>query len=89
MKHKRGRIEIIGEILDTINKGHNRKTRIMQSVYLNWRNFKEYMKFLLENELVEEIVDGTERYYELTEKGEKILENYREIMEVLKIVSLC
>lgn len=88
MRGKRGRIEIIGEILYMIYKGETRKTRIMQGVFLGWKSFNTYMDFLLENELIKENGvkkgDVLEVHYTLTEKGEGILRRYLEIKEVLK-----
>jgi len=88
MKGKRGRIEIIGEILKMIEGGETRKTRIMQGVFLGWKSFNAYMKFLLENELIKENGvkkgDVVEIHYKLTDKGKKVLEKYLEISEILK-----
>ena len=88
MKGKRGRIEIVGEILFTIYKGETRKTRIMQGVFLGWKSFNNYMEFLVENELIKENGikkgDNLEVHYQLTPKGENVLKKYLEIKEVLK-----
>ena len=84
MHGKRGRLEIIGEILEVIDRGEKKKTRIMQRTYLGWRSFKSYLDFLLENNLIKENGLGdTERQYELTENGMKFLDNYRQIKKLL------
>jgi len=88
MRGKRGRVEIIGEILNMIYKGETRKTRIMQGVFLGWKSFNTYMDFLLENELIKENGvkkgDTLEIHYSLTEKGKEVLKRYLEIKDVLK-----
>jgi len=84
MKSKRGKLEIVGEILDVINRGETKKTRIMQSVYLGWRSFKNYLDFLLENGLIKENgVNDTETHYVLTEEGLNFLNCYRQIKNLL------
>ncbi len=84
MSGKRGRLEIVGEILAAIERGETKKTRIMQSVYLGWRSFKSYLDFLLETGLIKENgANDTETHYELTKEGLKVLENYKQIRKLL------
>lgn len=56
-----------------------KKTRIMQKAYLDWRNFKRYFDFLLEEGFIERTQDVC---YTLTNKGEKLLTRLEEVDEI-------
>ena len=79
----RSRWEIILDLLKTTLKEKNaKKTRIMQKTYLDWRNFNKYFPFLLEEGFIAEYKD--EKYYELTERGRKLLEGLEKVNELLR-----
>jgi len=69
---KRGRNEIISQILSICLKGSN-KTRIVYQANLNFRTVNPYMDILIENHLIEAI-QGTPVLYITTEKGKGLLE---------------
>ncbi|MCZ7355789.1 MAG: hypothetical protein O8C66_07730 [Candidatus Methanoperedens sp.] len=78
----RSRWDIILEVLGIILEENNvKKTRIMQKAYLDWRNFKRYFDFLLEEGFVAKT--NPDEYYELTEKGKEL---FRRLNEVKKLV---
>lgn len=85
-KAYRGRYQIIAKMLNIINdsgiEGAN-KTSIMYKSYLSYAQLKEYLSFMVEKGLVEEIphqFSGNEKLvYKITGKGLRMLEISREI----------
>lgn len=76
----RSRWEIIMDMLKAIQEEDKaKKTRIMQKAYLDWRNFKRYFDFLLEEGFIECTQDVC---YTLTNKGEKLLTRLEEVDEI-------
>jgi predicted transcriptional regulator len=76
----RSRWEIILDVLKAIQEvSKAKKTRIMQKAYLDWRNFKRYFDFLLEEGFIECTQDVC---YRLTEKGERLLARLQEVDEI-------
>ncbi len=76
--------EIILDILSATAKNKNtKKTRIMQNAYLQWNNFDKYFTYLIEKGLVEK-KSSDEDNYELTEKGDELLEILNRVNEILK-----
>ena len=78
----RSRTEIISQILDAAN-GHVdiTKTRLMYKVFLSQSQLKEYLKVLIEHELLG--YDFVTRTFKTTQKGLKFLHLYNKINEVL------
>jgi len=54
----RGRTEIVAMILESANEGAT-KTKIMYSAFLSYNQLKEYLTFLIENNLIEHL-EGTQ-----------------------------
>jgi predicted transcriptional regulator len=78
----RSRTEIISQILDVANGAVNvTKTKLMYKVFLSQSQLKEYLKVLIENELLR--YDSVSRTYKTTPKGLKFLYLYNKINEVL------
>ena len=76
--------EIILDILSATAKNKNtKKTRIMQSAYLQWKNFDKYFTYLIEKGLIEK-KHSDEENYELTEKGDELLGILNKVDEILK-----
>ena len=76
--------EIILDILSATAKNKNtKKTRIMQNAYLQWKNFDKYFTYLIEKGLVEK-KSSDEDNYELTEKGDELLEILNRVNKILK-----
>ena len=85
MNKKRGKLEILMEILNVVYKsGGAKKTRIMQSAYLDWRNFKKHFDFLVEKGFLSEIYSNSDRVYCISKKGKELLEKLVELYEITK-----
>ena len=77
----RSRTEIVGNILDAAN-GRATKTKIMYKAFLSYSQLKEYISFLIENNLLE--YHDITRTFWTTEKGLKFLKTHNEIGELLQ-----
>jgi predicted transcriptional regulator len=76
----RSRTEIVAMILEASRSGAT-KTKIMYKAYLSYTQVKEYIAFLLDNELLA-YEQGTQ-LYKISEKGYKFLRSYSEISELV------
>jgi len=54
----RGRTEIVATMLEAAN-GRATKTKIMYSAFLSYNQLKEYLTFLIENNLIQHL-EGTQ-----------------------------
>ncbi|HEY3094813.1 MAG TPA: winged helix-turn-helix domain-containing protein [Nitrososphaera sp.] len=79
----RSRTEIVYQILATAKEidGVN-KTRIMFKSYLSFAQLKEYLKLLIDSELLEYDPEGNT--YRTTDKGVKMLEACRAINHLVQ-----
>ncbi len=78
----RSRTEIISQILDAANGAVNvTKTRLMYKVFLSQSQLKEYLKVLIENELLS--YDFVTRKFKTTQKGLKYLHLHNKIDELM------
>jgi len=88
LKHKkprsrnanRGRIEIIGDILEVCLDGVTRRTHIMYRGNLSYLMLREYTEELIRKSLIEEKNSGS---FITTEKGRAFLKYYERIREML------
>jgi len=72
------------DILSATAKNENtKKTRIMQSAYLQWKNFDKYFTYLIEKGLVVK-KNYDEENYELTGKGDELLGILNKVDRILK-----
>lgn len=79
---KRGRDVIISKILDIcINGAH--KTRIVYQANLNFRTVNPYLEILTKNGLINARTDGKLVVYETTDRGLKLLDNFKQIQNEL------
>ena len=76
----RSRTEIVEMILQAAREGAT-KTRIMYKAYLSYTQVKEYLSFLLENDLVK--YEEGSQIYRITEKGLHFLQVYGEISDLV------
>ena len=82
MVKKRSRWELIYDVLKvTLEERNAKKTRIMQRAYLDWRNFQKYFNLLLERGLIAKCDDAAD-CYEITKKGEQLLERLKDVDEI-------
>ena len=83
MGKDRSRWEIILDILNVIHKEKKiKKTRLMQMAYLDWRNFKKYFDYLLEENFISES-NPDSNSFSLTEDGIELLDRLKKVKELL------
>ena len=85
---RRSKMEIYLDILKTLaQKGPLKLTHIMYKSNVNCCVLKEYLDFLIQQELVEEKTAGKKRIvYAVSEKGLKVLKYFRELKIMLPLV---
>lgn len=77
--------KIIQDILQvTLDEKMSKKTRIMQRAYLDWRGFKRYHGYLMEQGLLEHCHPDIECYM-ITDKGKDMLCKLKEVEWMLKL----
>lgn len=57
------------------------KTKIMYKAYLSYSQVKEYLTYLVENDLV--MLDKSDQMYSITQKGHEFLTKYDEMSELV------
>jgi predicted transcriptional regulator len=83
MGKDRSRWEIILDMLHVIQKEKKiKKTRLMQKAYLDWRNFKKYFNYLLEENFISES-NPDSGSFSLTENGSELLDRLKKVNELL------
>ncbi len=82
---KRGKLEIIKDILSIIRKDSNsiKPTPLLRKSNLSSARFKGYFSELIEKGFVEKVEKKGERFISLTDKGFKFLEKYRTIIDFI------
>ncbi len=84
VRTERSRWEIIRDMLTVLTEDKkSKKTRIMQRAYLDWRNFKRYFNFLLEEGFITKCDNSELENYELTERGKELLKRLKIVGEML------
>lgn len=78
---KRGFIEIVGDILQSINDKPLKKSHISHNCNLDPRSTTKYLKIIISLGLVEKSKDL--QHYFLSEKGIKFLKQYNNLTEFL------
>lgn len=90
MNLKRGSLQVCLEMLEAINSGVHKPTRIMYKVNLSWNTCQSMIDFMLERGFIEHRVIGeggpktirTHHQYFLTEKGVAALKAYKSIKDL-------
>jgi predicted transcriptional regulator len=85
---RRSKLEMYIDILKVLARhGPLKLTHVMYKANVNCSVLKEYLDFLIKQNLVEERIVGKARIvYALTERGMTVLKYFRELKEVLPIV---
>jgi len=84
-RNERSRWKIIQDILKVaFDEKKAKKTRIMHMAHLDWRNFKRYYDYLMEEGLLANC-DPENEFYMITDKGKKVLDKLNELDEILKL----
>jgi predicted transcriptional regulator len=81
-RKRRDRLYIIAEILN-IAKGGSLKTQIMYRANLSFAQLNEYLSFLTKMEFLEIQNENRKSTYMTTAKGERYLEKYKDISNLL------
>jgi predicted transcriptional regulator len=84
---RRSKMEMHLDILKTLaTKGPLKLTHIMYKANVNCCVLKEYLDFLTQNELVEEMILKKQKIvYKITEKGFKVLKYFRQLQVMLPV----
>ncbi len=82
---KRGKLEIIKDILKIIQENHNsiKTTPLLRQSNMSSSRFKEYFNDLLYKNFIKKINKKEGLFISLTEKGNKFLEKYKTIINFI------
>jgi len=85
---RRSKLEMYIDILKVLaQRGPLKLTHIMYKANVNCSVLKQYLDFLIKQELVEERTAGKRRVvYAITQRGITVLKHFRELKQVLPIV---
>ena len=83
---KRGKLEIIKDILRIIQKSNGliKPTPLLRKSGISSASFKEYYTELLQKELIKEKTNPQGKYINLTEKGFRFIERYKTIISFIE-----
>lgn len=83
MARKRTRLEVIKDILEVIKakNGRIKPTHILYKSNLSYQMMDDYLKELIEKELIRELKTKNGRTYILTDKGFSFLSEYSRIKD--------
>jgi predicted transcriptional regulator len=77
----RSRSEIIASILTTANGNRIRQTEILYKTYLSHALLRDYLLFLIENDLIEYTTG--DRTFKTTEKGMRFLRMHSQLNDLI------
>ena len=82
---KRGKLEIIKDVLSIIYKNHNsiKITPLIRQSNISSTRFKEYYSELLNKNLIKENSHKENKTISLTDKGHQFLEKYKTIINFI------
>ena len=80
---KRGFLEIIADILNSIKSGNSQKTQICSKCKLDSRIVKKYLKLLQSLDLIKSF-NGDMASFTITEKGIKYLEKFNSFIDMIE-----
>jgi len=85
---RRSKLEMYVDILNVLShRGPLKLTHIMYKANVNCSVLKQYLDFLIEQNLVEEQTVGKKRIvYAITDRGRTVLKYFRELRSILPIV---
>nr|MBA4405625.1 hypothetical protein [Nanoarchaeum sp.] len=84
---KRGKIDIIKDILITIrdNNNHIKPTPLLRKSNISSERFSTYLQELLTKHFIKEISDyKNEKFISLTDKGFRFIEKYQTIIDFIQ-----
>ena len=85
INNRRDELEILADIL-RLTKGGAKKTQILYRVNLSYSQLENYLSFLKEKNLLEEVETEETRgkIYKINDKGLKLLESIENVFSYLK-----
>lgn len=81
----RSRTEIVGMILEAANGGAS-TAKIMYKAFLSYDQLKEYLKLLMESDLLE--YENGDQSYRTSKKGKRLLGIYHQIDELVTPIEI-
>jgi len=91
MTRRRSKLEIYLDALWVIKNGTNKPTRIMYGANLSWKPLQKILDSMVSQGLIIEIESGergdkrTTKIYNMTQKGENVLQYFNRAKEMLPI----
>ena len=90
MSARRSKFQLSVEVLSQIKQGEKKPTRIMYSANLSWKSLKEILESLVSQGLIEEIVVSrsskrAKKRYDITPKGDNVLQYYNMVSDLIEI----
>lgn len=91
MKSRRSKLEIYLDVLNAINEGIEKPTRIMYESNLSWKILNSTLSNLISQSLIDEfdMSDSrdkrTNKVYKITQKGEALTRYFHNAEQLLKI----
>ena len=89
MSPRRSKLEIRLKILAAVKQGVDKPTRIMYAANMSWKPVQLMLTHLVEQGLLLEVVNTgskqSRRRYQITEKGEKILDYFEKAKDILPL----
>ena len=83
LSSRRSSLEVIADML---RLGEAGKTEIMYSANMSYKQLQKYLKFLLEQKLIDKVTVGNPVVtYRITKKGLRLLRSIDSILETLEI----
>ena len=87
VNNRRSKLEIIGKIL-TLSADGAKPTEILYKGYLSYTQFKKYLPFLLERDIISENKisnsNGNSKIYKITQKGKEFLKDINKTLSYFK-----
>ncbi len=92
MAKRRSRLEIILIILSAVRDGVDKPTRIMYAANMSWAPVQKMLSHLMEQGFILEVLNTesrqSKRRYQITEKGEKIIDYFDIANELMPLKEL-
>jgi len=82
---RRSRLEIYFDVLEAVERGVHKPTRIMYSTNLSWKTLHEVISVLTSKDFISEEEVKNSKRYRVTEKGRNALLYRRKSLEGLTV----
>jgi len=82
LRERRSRVDVMSDILTIVTEGAL-KTQIMYRANLSFAQLYSYLNLLLNMKLIKEVDRPTGKFYEITEKGKKVLDILESLRSLL------